>query len=81
VQVEMLDQLARVLTPGGELRLASDDAGYIAWSLERLAAHPAFRWTAEGPQDWKTRPPDWPQTRYEAKALHGPPTYLTLTRL
>jgi tRNA (guanine-N7-)-methyltransferase len=28
-----------------------------------------LRWTAQGPQDWRTRPPDWPQTRYEAKAV------------
>ncbi|HEX4533312.1 MAG TPA: tRNA (guanine(46)-N(7))-methyltransferase TrmB, partial [Rhizomicrobium sp.] len=29
VQMQMLDQLARVLKPRGELRFASDDAGYL----------------------------------------------------
>jgi tRNA (guanine-N7-)-methyltransferase len=43
-------------------------------------AHPDFAWTAERAADWKTRPSDWPQTRYEAKALHGPPAYLLLVR-
>lgn len=80
IQSEMLDILARVLRPGGELRVASDDAGYIDWTLERALAHPAFSWTATGPADWKTRPADWPQTRYEAKALHGPPAYLSFRR-
>jgi tRNA (guanine-N7-)-methyltransferase len=80
VQMEMLDELARILKPGGELRLASDDAGYIAWSLERLMAHPAFAWTARGPRDWKMRPDGWPETRYEAKALHGPSAYLKFVR-
>ena len=68
------------MKPGAELRFASDDAGYAAWTLERLMAHPAFAWLARTAQDWKTRPPTWPQTRYEAKALHGPPAYLSFVR-
>jgi tRNA (guanine-N7-)-methyltransferase len=80
VQMALLDELARVLKPGGEVRIASDDAGYVAWSLERLMAHPAFAWTAQGPQDWKTRPAGWPPTRYEKKALHGPPAFLSFVR-
>ncbi|MEI9996025.1 MAG: tRNA (guanine(46)-N(7))-methyltransferase TrmB [Rhizomicrobium sp.] len=80
LQMEMLDRLARILKPGAELRFASDDAGYLAYALERLAAHPAFRWTATGPSDWHTRPADWPPTRYEAKELHGPPAFLRFVR-
>ena len=80
VQMEMLDALARVMKPGAELRVASDDAGYVEWTLERAMAHPEFAWTAERAADWKTRPPGWPQTRYEAKALHGPPAYLLFVR-
>jgi tRNA (guanine-N7-)-methyltransferase len=80
VQMELLDALARVLKPGGEIRFASDDAGYVAWTLERLMAHPAFRWTVNRPRDWKVRPTGWPQTRYEAKALHGPPAYLAFLK-
>jgi len=81
VQMEMLEALAHVLKPGGELRLASDDAGYIDWTLERILNHPAFVWTAEGPGDWRRRPPDWPETRYETKALHGPPVFLRVMRV
>jgi len=80
LQMEMLDALARILKPGGELRFASDDAGYLGFALERLMAHPAFQWTAAGPSDWKTRPADWPETRYEAKQLHGPPVFLRFAR-
>ncbi len=80
VQMELLDALARVMKPHAELRFASDDAGYLAWTLERLMAHPAFVWTAQSAEDWKTRPTGWPQTRYEAKALHGPPAYLRFER-
>ncbi len=81
LQMEMLDRLARVLKPGAELRFATDDKTYLPFALERLMAHPAFVWLAEGPQDWKNRPPDWPPTRYEAKAIKGPPTYLRFARL
>jgi tRNA (guanine-N7-)-methyltransferase len=65
----VLDQLARVLIPGAELRLATDDADYGHWMLLALLEHPAFEWTARGPSDWRIRPPDQPQTRYESKAL------------
>jgi len=80
VQMEILDALARVMRPGAEFRFASDDAGYVAWALERLTAHPAFRWTAKGPQDWTAHPAGWPETRYEKKALRGPPNYFSFVR-
>jgi tRNA (guanine-N7-)-methyltransferase len=80
IQMESLDALARVMRSGAELRFASDDADYLSWTLERLMAHRAFAWTAARPNDWHTRPADWPQTRYEAKALHGPPAFLRFVR-
>ena len=80
LQMEMLDQLARVLKPGAELRFATDDKSYLPYALERLMAHPAFEWLAEGPSDWKTRHLDWPPTRYETKAIKGPPTFLRFRR-
>ncbi|HEY0281386.1 MAG TPA: tRNA (guanine(46)-N(7))-methyltransferase TrmB, partial [Rhizomicrobium sp.] len=80
VQTAMLDALARVMKQGAELRIASDDAAYVEWTLERLMAHPDFAWTARSAADWNTRPSGWPQTRYEAKALHGPPAYLLFVR-
>ena len=64
-----LDRLAAILRPGAELRLATDDSGYLAWMLRHLTAHPEFRWTARRPSDWRQRPHDWPPTRYEKKAL------------
>jgi tRNA (guanine-N7-)-methyltransferase len=81
LQMEMLDLLAAKLKPGAELRFATDDKSYLPYALERLMAHPAFAWTAEGPADWRTRPADWPPTRYEAKAIKGPPAFLRFVRL
>lgn len=81
LQIEMLDTLARVMKPGAELRFASDDAPLAEYTLERLMAHPAFTWTATRANDWKTRPADWPPTRYEAKQLHGIPVFLEFRRV
>jgi tRNA (guanine-N7-)-methyltransferase len=62
-------ELARVLAPGGELRLATDDTGYARAMLLALATRPELVWQAERPADWRARPIGWPATRYERKAL------------
>jgi tRNA (guanine-N7-)-methyltransferase len=62
-----LDELARVLKPGADLRVASDDEGYIEWVLEHVPPHPAFA-PLRTESEWRQRPADWPPTRYEAKA-------------
>jgi tRNA (guanine-N7-)-methyltransferase len=77
-----LDALAEIMTDGAELRVATDDADYLSWILERVTAHPAFEWRARRPADWRERPPDWPPTRYEAKARAAgrPPAFLRVRR-
>jgi tRNA (guanine-N7-)-methyltransferase len=79
----MLGQFHRILKPEGILRFASDSGEYIAWTLIRMRAHGGFAWAAEAPQDWRERPPDWPETRYEAKALRAgrTPMFLSFRRL
>ena len=68
VQHHSVAQFARLLRPGGELRLATDDGGYLRWMLEHMDASPQFEWLARRACDWRERPADWPETRYEAKA-------------
>jgi tRNA (guanine-N7-)-methyltransferase len=66
---ETAGQLARMLKPGGELRFASDDADYVAEARLLARQSGAFAESdasANGPQQ---RPADWPETRYERKAL------------
>lgn len=63
-----LRELARVIKPGGELRLGTDIGDYARTMLVAIAAVPEFRWLAAGPADWRVRPADWPETRYEQKA-------------
>lgn len=64
-----LGLMARVLKDGGELRTATDHAGYQTWMLRWLRADPNFKWQAKRADDWRVRPDDWPETRYAAKAV------------
>lgn len=69
VNAETVADMARVLQPGGELRLASDIMDYARAMLLSTLASGQFDWLAERPTDWQERPEDWPPTRYEEKAI------------
>jgi tRNA (guanine-N7-)-methyltransferase len=79
VHPAMLPLLARVLKPGAEWRVASDDPTYQAWVREVMAVQSLFR-VAEPAS---IRPETWPPTRYEAKALRAgrQPLYWSFIRL
>jgi tRNA (guanine-N7-)-methyltransferase len=64
----LLALLARAMKPGAELRIATDIGDYARTMLEAFSGEPKFAWKAESPADWRSRPADWPETRYEAKA-------------
>ena len=83
ISPETIGQAARVLIPGGELRFASDNADYAGEALLSILTNGAFAWTADRAKDWRMRPSDWPETRYERKALSvgAKPAYLSFRRL
>ena len=68
LQPEMMDVLAQLIRPSGQLVLASDDPTAKGWLLQTAMSHPQFYWTAHRPADWRQRPPHLPTTRYMAKA-------------
>src|SRR5512145_826334 len=68
ISAATLSELARIMRAGAELRIATDVGAYAIAILGATLASRAFHWTAMGPQDWRERTPDWPQTRYERKA-------------
>lgn len=75
IQQETLDTLARLLKPGAELRMATDHPALAAWLVEKTCFHPQFEWTAETAADWRTRPDDLPETKFQNKGLKaGRPT-------
>ena len=76
--VENLHLLHRVMASGAELRVATDIADYAEHARAAVAAAPGFRLARDTGEPW----PDWPGTRYEAKALAAGrrPVYLTIVR-
>jgi tRNA (guanine-N7-)-methyltransferase len=78
VHPALLQVLGRVMKTGADWRVASDDPTYQAWVGEVMAAQTLF----DAPPPSVARPSDWPQTRYEAKALREgrTPMYWTFIR-
>ncbi|GGG35079.1 tRNA (guanine-N(7)-)-methyltransferase [Caldovatus sediminis] len=65
VHPALLPAVARVLRPGADWRIATDDPTYQAWVEEVLAGTDRFERVLVA----DARPAGWPPTRYEAKAL------------
>jgi tRNA (guanine-N7-)-methyltransferase len=82
IQQDFLEDAHKALKPGGQLRFASDWAGYAAWTLEKVRAHGGFEWTAEAASDWRIPPADHISTRYEVKKLGDcAPIFLVFERI
>ncbi len=62
-----LPELARVLRPGAEWRVATDDPTLQAWISDVMGDQDLF----DAPSPAQIRPREWPPTRYEAKALRA----------
>jgi len=79
VHPAMLPPVARVLRPGAEWRIASDDPTYQAWVDACFADQPLFALRARSRGE---RPEGWFPTRYEAKAIREGrvPVYWTFVR-
>jgi len=71
VSAPVIAGLARVLVDNAELRIATDDPGYLEWIMWHMQQNADFGWQARAPRDWRVRPDDWPPTRYEQKAARA----------
>lgn len=69
INAQFIQDLHRVIKPGGTFRFGSDIIHYVDWSLTRIKAHGGFRWEPHSRANWRIRPDDWPSTRYLEKAL------------
>ncbi len=69
VQPDTARQLARLLKPGGILRVATDVRAYADHALPILLEAPGLVWLAEGPDSWRNNPDDHIITRYQSKHL------------
>ncbi|NNC38207.1 MAG: tRNA (guanosine(46)-N7)-methyltransferase TrmB [Acidimicrobiales bacterium] len=87
IQEELIEQVYRVLKPGGKFYFASDITSYVDWALIRILRYRdvranGFDWPASDARDWMQPYQDWPGTRYEAKALREgrKPHYFTFIK-
>ena len=78
VHPEQVRLMARVMKVQAIWRVASDDPTYQQWVEDVMAVQDLF----DAPPPASARPPGWPPTRYEAKALKAgrTPRYWTFTR-
>jgi tRNA (guanine-N7-)-methyltransferase len=74
--------MANVLADGAQWRIATDHMDYCRWILDHMTRSAQFSWLARRPADWRTRPDDWPPTRYEEKGMEAgrPPVFLGFER-
>lgn len=79
----MVTRFTELLADNGEFRFATDHAELARWTLWHMQAEPCLRWIAERPNDWRDRPEDWPETRYEKKSRSAgkKPIFLRYNRL
>lgn len=64
-----LEQVRRILKPGGLFRIATDHPVYKRHVLRTMHEAEGFVWTARRGDDWKHEPQDWVRTKYQQKAL------------
>lgn len=69
VQPDTAGQLARLLKPGGILRVATDVRVYADHALPILLDTPGLNWLGDGPDSWRDNPADHIITRYQSKHL------------
>ncbi len=79
---DTLTLLARVIRPGGILRIASDIPDYIKWTDAEIAGNAQFTCLTPDAASRAIPPEGWPGTRYEAKAIREgrTPAYLEFER-
>lgn len=82
INPEFLSLVHAKLRPEGRFRFASDIIHYVDWTLTRVKVHGGLRFSPVTVSDWRQRPDDWPETRYEQKAKREgrPCHYFEFTR-
>lgn len=69
VQQSTRDEFARLLKPGGRLRIATDVKSYADHCMVEFVGDNRFAWQAQAADDWTRPPADHITTRYETKNL------------
>ena len=55
------------MKPHGVITIGTDHFIMKSWILETFQTHPGFKWKAQDASDWRTRPSDCFETKYEKR--------------
>ena len=69
LQPKFIEILSNILTFQGEVTIGTDHKILKSWILENFQHNLNFEWKAKHAEDWRVRPSDCYQTKYEKKAL------------
>ena len=70
IQKEFLKKIYQVIKYQGTITIATDHDLLKKWILEKFQNHTQFEWVVQSSIDWRLRPKDCFQTKYELKSIN-----------
>ena len=70
IQKEFIKIINSVMKHKGTITIATDHDLLKKWVLEKFQSHIDFEWVVETSEDWRLRPNDCFQTKYELKSIN-----------
>ena len=70
IQNEFIKTIYPIIKHKGTITISTDHDLLKKWVLEKFQNYTEFEWLVEGPNDWRLRPNDCFQTKYELKSIN-----------
>ena len=70
IQNDFIEIIYPIIRHQGTITIATDHDLLKKWVLEKFQNYTEFEWVAESPYDWRLRPNDCFQTKYELKSIN-----------
>ena len=70
IQNEFIKTISPIIKHQGTITISTDHDLLKKWVLEKFQNYAEFEWLVEGPNDWRLRPNDCFQTKYELKSIN-----------
>ena len=70
IQNEFIKTIYPIIKHKGTITISTDHDLLKKWVLEKFQNYTEFEWLVEGPNDWRLRPNDCYQTKYELKSIN-----------
>ena len=69
IQNTFIEIIHQILKPKGTITISTDHDMLKNWILEKFQNYRKFEWIVRSSKDWRLRPPDCFQTKYELKSI------------